>query len=86
MLYMCVVEIEVRLTRLVVGAVVAEMLSRHDQKPEQTTLACIPDALSTRIANLAIDGLRLARVDYVSRRDIAEYELNASIGVESVRG
>jgi hypothetical protein len=78
MLDMCVVEIEVRLTRLVVGAVVSAMLSRHDQKPEQTTLACIPDALLVRIADLAIDDLRLARAEYVSRRDIAEYELDAS--------
>ena len=85
MLDMCVVEIEVRLTRLVVGAVVAAMLSRHDPKPEKTTLACIPDALLVRIADLAIDDLRLARADYVHRRDMAEYELNASVGRVPVR-
>jgi hypothetical protein len=73
MLDMCIVEIEVRLTRLVVGAVVAAMLSRRE--PEKTTLACLPDALLARIANLAKADLRVARADYAHRRNSAEYEL-----------
>jgi hypothetical protein len=75
MLDMCVVEIEVRLMRLVVGAVVAAMLSRREPRPEKTTLACIPDALLARIANLAIDDLRIARAGYAHRRDAAERSL-----------
>jgi len=75
MLDMCVVEIEVKLMRLVVGAVVAAMLSRREPRPEKTTLVCIPDALLARIANLAIDDLRLARADYAHRRDVAERSL-----------
>ena len=75
MLDMCIVEIEVRLTRLVVGAVVAAMLSRREPRPEKTTLACLPDALLARIANLATDALRVARADYAHRRNSAEYGL-----------
>jgi hypothetical protein len=76
MLDMCVVEIEVRLTNLVVGAVVAAMLSRREPRSEKTTLMCIiPDALLDRIANLAIDDLRLARAGYARRRDVAERNL-----------
>ena len=75
MLDMCVVEIEVRLMRLVVGAVVGAMLSRREPRPEKTTLACIPDALLARIANLAIGDLRLARAAYAHRRDVAERSL-----------
>jgi hypothetical protein len=75
MLDMCVVEIEVRLMRLVVGAVVAAMLSRREPRAEKTTLACIPDALLARIANLAIDDLRIARAGYAHRRDVAERSL-----------
>jgi len=70
-----VVEIEIRLTNLVVGAVVAAMLSRREPRPEKTTLACIPDALLARIANLAIDDLRLARAGCACRRDVAERNL-----------
>jgi hypothetical protein len=76
MLDMCVIEIEVRLMRLVVGAVVAAMLSRREPRPEKTTLACIiPDALLARIANLAIEDLRIARAGYAHRRDVAERSL-----------
>jgi hypothetical protein len=59
----------------VVGAVVAAMLSRREPRPEKTTLACIPDALLARIANLAIDDLRIARARYAHRRDAAERSL-----------
>jgi hypothetical protein len=75
MLDMCVVEIEVRLAHLVVGAVVAAMLSRREPRPEKTTLACIPDALLARIANLAIEDRRLARAGYAHRRNVAERSL-----------
>jgi hypothetical protein len=77
MLYMCVVKIEAHFTRLVVCAVIEAMLSRNKTG---SALACIPDALLARIANLAIDDLRRARSNYVRRREIAEYELNASVG------
>jgi hypothetical protein len=39
-----------------------------EPRPEKTTLACIPDALLARIANLAIDDLRIARARYPTRR------------------
>ena len=75
MLDMCVVQIEVRLAHLVVGAVVEAMLSRREQRPEETTLACLPHALLALIANLAIEDLRLARAGYAHRRDVAERSL-----------
>ncbi len=75
MLDMCVVEIEVRLTRLVVGAVIAATLSRR--KNEQSTLSVLPDALLARIANLAMDDVRRARSNYVSRRNLVQNELAA---------
>ncbi len=78
MLDMCVVEIEVRLTRLVVGAVVAAMRApRAPLAPRaaKATLASLPDALLARIADLAIDDLRRARADYAHRRTVAEYDL-----------
>ena len=77
MLDMCVVEIEARLTRLVVGAVVAAMLSRRRRGDAlaKATLASLPDALLARIADLAIDDLRRARADYAHRRTVAEYDL-----------
>jgi predicted phosphoribosyltransferase len=73
---MCVVEIEAQLAHLVVGAVIAAMLSRRKNQ-ERTTLASLPDALLARVANLAIDDLRRARSDYRRRREIAEQKLNA---------
>ncbi len=75
MLDMCVVEIEAQLAHLVVGAVIAAMLSRR--KSQRTMLASLPDALLARVANLAIDYLRRARSDYRRRREIAERELDA---------
>jgi hypothetical protein len=77
MLDMCVVEIEVQFTRLVVGAVIEAMLSRNRT---ECALARIPDALLARIAGLALDDLRRARSNYARRREFAEYELRASVG------
>jgi hypothetical protein len=76
MLDMCVVEIEAQLTSLVVGAVIAAMLSRRKHQ-QRTRLASLPDALLARVANLAIDDLRRARSDYRRRREIAEQKLYA---------
>jgi hypothetical protein len=76
MLDMCVVEIEAQLTSLVVGAVIAAMLSRRKHQ-QRTMLASLPDALLARVANLAIDDLRRARSDYTRRREIAERKLDA---------
>jgi hypothetical protein len=76
MLDMCVVEIEAQLAHLVVGAVIAAMLSRRKNQ-QRATLASLPDALLARVANLAIDDLRRARSDYRRRREIAERKLDA---------
>lgn len=78
MLDMCVVEIEAQLTSLVVGAVIAAMLSRRKNQ-QRTTLASLPDALLARVANLAIDDLRRARSDYRRRREIAERNLKLAL-------
>ena len=76
MLDMCVFEIEAQLARLVIGAVIAAMLSRRKHQ-QRTMLASLPDALLARVANLAIDDLRRARSSYLRRREIAEQGLSA---------
>jgi hypothetical protein len=55
------------------------MLSWHNHE-QRTPITSIPDALLARIANLAIADLRRARSNYVRRREIAEQELNESVG------
>jgi hypothetical protein len=79
MLDICVVEIEEHFTRLVVGAIIAAMISRRSHE-QRSPITSIPDALLARIANLAIADLRRARSNYVRRREIAEQELNESVG------
>ena len=80
MLDMCIVEIEAQLTHLVVGAVIAAMLSRRKHQ-QRTMLASLPDALLARVADLAIDDLRRARSDYRLRREIAEAKLAANLNL-----
>ena len=75
MLDMCVVQIEANLTRLVVRTVIAALLCTD----RASTLACIPDALLVRIADLAMSDLRLAKADYEIRRRVAMYELESMV-------